>query len=92
MLTGADSPGGSDLSARLSFAKGAREVQATHRHEATVFKEDYPSDDKSIGNDERPDRSRASKPSRTYREFISDAEKLAEETDRAGTRSRARDH
>ncbi|EFN84005.1 hypothetical protein EAI_03390 [Harpegnathos saltator] len=76
---GDDSLGGSDLSARLSSAERAREVK-TEAHEAAVFKEDYPSDDKSIGNDERPDRS-PSKPSRASREPISDAEKFSRETD-----------
>ncbi|RLU22241.1 hypothetical protein DMN91_004519 [Ooceraea biroi] len=72
-LKGNDSPCGTDLSARLSFAKRAREVKAAN--EAAVFKEDYPRDDKSIEDDERPNRSRVSEPSRMYRKFISDAEK-----------------
>jgi len=70
---GDDSLGGTDLSARLSFAKRAREVKAVN--EAAVFKEDYPRDDKSIEDDERPNRSRVSEPSGTYRKSISDAEK-----------------
>ncbi|KYN33028.1 hypothetical protein ALC56_12662 [Trachymyrmex septentrionalis] len=74
-----DSPGGTDLSARLSFAKRAREVKAAN--EAVVFKEDYPRDDKSIEDDERPNRSRVSEPSGTYRKSISDAEKSGKETD-----------
>lgn len=76
---GDDPPGGTDLSARLSFGKRAREVKAAN--EAAVFKEDYPRDDKSIADDERPNRSRASKPSRTrtYRKSISDAEKSGRE-------------
>ncbi|XP_036139226.1 uncharacterized protein LOC118644569 [Monomorium pharaonis] len=76
---GDDSPGGTDLSARLSFAKRAREVKAAN--EAAVFKEDYPRDDKSIEDDERPNRSRVSEPSGTYRKSISDAEKSGKETD-----------
>ncbi|XP_014478457.1 PREDICTED: uncharacterized protein LOC106746394 isoform X2 [Dinoponera quadriceps] len=52
-----DSPAGTDLSARLSFAERAREVKAACR-EADVFKEGY--GDKSIGNEERPDSSRTS--------------------------------
>jgi len=74
-----DSPGGTDLSARLSFAKRAREVKAAN--EVAVFKEDYPRDDKSIEDDERPNRSRVSEPSGTYRKSISDAEKSRKETD-----------
>lgn len=76
---GDDSLGGTDLSARLSFAKRAREVKAAN--ETTVFKEDYPRDDKSIEDDERPNRSRVSEPSRTYRKSISDAEKSKKEID-----------
>lgn len=76
---GDDSPSGTDLSARLSFAKRAREVKAAN--EAAVFKEDYPRDDKSIEDDERPNRSRVSEPLGTYRKSISDGEKSGEEAD-----------
>lgn len=76
---GDDSPNGTDLSARLSFAKRAREVKAVS--EAAVFKEDYPRDDKSIEDDERPNRSRVSEPLGAYRKSISDGEKSGEETD-----------
>lgn len=47
-----------------------------------VFKEDYPRDDKSIEDDERPNRSRVSEPSRTYRKSIlENGEKSGKETD-----------
>lgn len=74
---GDDSPGGTDLSARLSFTKRALEVKATN--EAVVFKEDYPRDDKSIEDDERPNRSRVSEATGMYRKPISDAEKFGKE-------------
>ncbi|XP_025263654.1 uncharacterized protein LOC112637658 [Camponotus floridanus] len=74
---GDDSPGGTDLSARLSFTKRALEVKATN--EAVVFKEDYPRDDKSIEDDERPNRSRVSEATGMYRKSISDAEKFGKE-------------
>jgi len=65
---GNDSPGSIDLSARLSFAKCAREVKAAN--EMAVFKGDYPWDDKSIADDERPNRRRVSESPRTYRKSI----------------------
>lgn len=74
---GDDSPGDTDLSARLSFTKRALEVKAPN--EAVVFKEDYPRDDKSIEDDERPNRSRVSEASGMYRKSISDAEKFGKE-------------
>lgn len=74
---GSDSPGGTDLSARLSFAKRAREVKAAN--EAAVFKEDYPRDDKSIEDDERPNRSRVSEASRTHRKSTLNGEKCGKE-------------
>lgn len=46
-----------------------------------VFKEDHPRDDKSIEDDERPNRSRVPEPSRTYRKSILDGEKSGKETD-----------
>lgn len=80
---GDDSPNGTDLSARLSFTKRALEVKATN--EAVVFKEDYPRDDKSIEDDERPNRSRVSETSGMYRRSISDPEKFGEEiSERSG--------
>lgn len=77
-----DSPAGTDLSARSSFAKRAREVKATN--EVAVFKEDYPRDDKSVedDDDEWPDRSRVSNPSGTYRRIVPDGEKCGEEITR----------
>lgn len=77
---GSDSPGGTDLSARLSFAKRAREVKAAN--EAAVFKEDYPRDDKSIEDDERPNRSRVSEASRTHRKSTLNGEKCGKEINR----------
>lgn len=77
---GDDSPGGTDLSARLSFTKRALEVKATN--EAVVFKEDYPRDDKSIEDDERPNRSRVSETTGMYRKSISDAAKFGKEMNR----------
>lgn len=74
---GDDSPGGTDLSARLSFTKRALEVKATN--EAVVFKKDYPRDDKSIEDDKRPNRSRVSEATGMYRKSISDAEKFGKE-------------
>lgn len=71
---GDDSPGGTDLSARLSFTKRALEVKATN--EAVVFKKDYPRDDKSIEDDKRPNRSRVSEATGMYRRSISDTEKF----------------
>lgn len=80
---GNDSPGGTDLSARLSFAKRVREVKAAS--EAAVFKEDYPRDDKSIEDDERPNRSRVFELSGTYQKSISDVEKFEKEIDERST-------
>lgn len=77
---GSDSPGGTDLSARLSFAKRAREVKAAN--EAAVFKEDYPRDDKSIEDDERPNRSHRSEASRTHRKSTLNGEKCRKEINR----------
>lgn len=80
---GDDSPGVTDLSARLSFTKRALEVKAPN--EVVVFKEDYPRDDKSIEDDERPNRSRVCEASGMYRKFISDAEKFGKEiSERSG--------
>ncbi|XP_012217787.2 myb-like protein X isoform X1 [Linepithema humile] len=81
---GNDSPGGTDLSARLSFAKRVREVKAAS--EAAVFKEDYPRDDKSIEDDERPNRSRVFELSGTYQKSISDVEKFGKEVDKRSDR------
>lgn len=80
---GDDSPNGTDLSARLSFTKRALEIKATN--EAVVFKEDYPRDDKSIEDDEWPNRSRVSETLGMYRRSISDSEKFGKEiSERSG--------
>lgn len=81
---GDDSPGGTDLSARLSFAKRVREVKAAS--EAAVFKEDYPCDDKSIEDDKRPNRSRMFELSEAYRKPILDVEKFKKEIDKISNR------
>lgn len=72
--------GSTDLSARSSFAERAREVKAPN--ESAVFKDDYLRGDKSIEDDERPNRSRVSEPSETRRRSISRAGKSGKKTDR----------
>ncbi|XP_050461934.1 uncharacterized protein LOC126856944 [Cataglyphis hispanica] len=80
---GDDLPNGTDLSARLSFTKRALEIKATN--EAVVFKEDYPRDNKSIEDDEWPNRSRVSETLEMYRRSISDSEKFGKEiSERSG--------
>jgi len=82
---GSDSPDGIDLSGRLSFAKCAREVKAAN--EMAVFKEDYPRDDKSIADDERPNRWCVSEASRTYRKSVPDGRKYRKEVNGDGVRT-----